>query len=313
MANIKKVKANIFLWLTAIIWGFAFVAQCDAADKIDTFLLMGVRYLLGGISLLPIIFLFENRKEKEQLIPVDMKKTVLYGMLCGTILFTASVLQQYGINLNPNAGKAGFITGTYTVMVPVFCLILFKKKTGINVWLGAVCATVGLYLLSVTNGLSSVAISDIILIIGAVFWTFHIIAIDLCINKVSAIKFSCVQFLTCALLGFAVMLIRSNVSVADMSAQLSGALLPVLYMGIGSSGVAYTCQALGQRDADPTSAAIILSTESVFAAIGGLLFKIDEDMTARKYIGCIIIFIGIVVSQLPKDFLKKKFTRQHQS
>lgn len=306
MSVSKRLKSNFFLILTAIIWGFAFVAQCGAADKIDMFLLIGVRYFLGAISLLPIIFFVENKKEKKTEAAHSMKKTAFFGVVCGTILYTASLLQQYGININPNAGKAGFITGTYTVMVPIFCLLFFRSKTGINVWLGAVCAVAGLYLLSVTDGLGSIGKSDIILLVGAVFWAFHIICIDRCINKVSAIKFSCIQFLTCSVLGLLFALISGNLSFESASTQLKDAALPMLYMGICSSGIGYTCQAIGQKDADPTYAAIILSLESVFAAIGGALFGMDKNMNIRQYIGCAIIFAGIIMSQVSFDEILKR-------
>ena len=265
----EKLKSNIFFFLAAIIWGFAFVAQCDAGDSMNIFLLLTVRYFLGAVALIPIILLFENRKEKGMSEKPKLKNTVLFGALCGTILFIASALQQWGININPNAGKAGFITGTYTVLVPIFCLILFRQKTGLNVLFGAICAVAGLYLLSVQDGIGSISIADIILFLGAVFWTFHIITIDRCISRVSALKFSSMQFFTCAALSFLSMLISGNTDFGVLGEQIANSLWPLLYMGIFSSGVGYTCQALGQRGADPTYSAIILSTESVFAATGG--------------------------------------------
>ena len=300
-----KTKSNIFLLLAAIIWGFAFVAQCDATG-INLFLLVGVRYILGGLSIIPVIMLFENRNEKKAGVRPPFCRTLLSGMLCGVFLFTASCFQQWGINLEPNAGKAGFITGTYTVLVPVFSFFLFRKKTGLNVVLGALCALVGLYLLSVKNGFSSIALSDIIIFIGAFFWAFQIITIDKFINNTSPLKFSCIQFLTAGVLGLIFTAISGEVTVAVAVAQISEAGIAILYMGICSSGIAYTCQALGQRGADPTYSAIILSTESVFAAIGGALFGIDENMTLRSYIGCVIIFIGIILSQISfKEIFQK--------
>ncbi len=299
----KSVKSNFFLFLAAAIWGFAFVAQC-VADDINIFLIIATRYLLGSVALLPIILLFENKNENREGNKPKFSVTLKYGALCGTVLFIASALQQYGISINPNAGKAGFITGTYTVMVPIFYLLFFRKKTGINVLIGAACAVLGLYLLSVTNGFGSIELSDIVLFIGAIFWTFHIILIDNCINKVSAIKFSSVQFLICSLWGFLLLFATSKLTVNEMLNQTRLALIPILYMGIFSSGVGYTSQALGQRDANPTYAAIILSLESVFAAVGGVLFGIDSAMTVRKYIGCAFIFIGIIFSQI--SFKNKK-------
>ena len=299
------LKSNFFLFLAAVIWGFAFVAQC-VAEEVDIFLIIATRYLLGSVALLPIIFFFEDKNEKREGIHPKFFTTVKYSALCGTVLFIASALQQYGISINPNAGKAGFITGTYTVMVPIFYLLFFRKKTGTNVIFGAVSAVFGLYLLSVTDGFGSIEISDIVLFIGAIFWTFHIILIDNCINKVSPIKFSSLQFLMCSALGFIAMLVISNLSVTDMIFHTKQAIIPILYMGVFSSGIGYTSQALGQKNASPTYAAIILSLESVFAAIGGVIFGIDDSMTIRKYVGCAFIFVGIIISQL--NFKNKKRT-----
>lgn len=293
--------------LTALIWGFGFVAQCDAADKIDPFLFTAIRFLLGSISLLPVIFLFENKNEKKAGIKPEYKKIFLSGGLCGTVLFLASMLQQLGINLDPSAGKSGFITGIYTVLVPIFCLILFKKKTDWNVWAGALCAVVGLYLLSFSDGYGAVGKSDLVLLLGSVCWAFHIICIDKCIGGVSPLKFSSVQFFVCSLLAFVFTLIFGNVAWDTIASQFSNSLVAIFYAGVCSSGIAYTLQALGQKDADPTYAAIILSLESVFAAIGGVIFGIDESMTFKSYLGCFIIFVGIIVSQVsPKQLFEKK-------
>ncbi len=303
----EKLKSNIFFFLAAIIWGFAFVAQCDAGDSINIFLLLTVRYFLGAVALIPIIFLFENRKEKGMEEKPKLKSTAFYGALCGTLLFIGSALQQWGININPNAGKAGFITGTYTVLVPIFCFILFRQKTGLNVLFGAICAVVGLYLLSVPDGIGSIGTADIILFLGAVFFCLQIITIDRVIFRVSPLKFSGMQFFTCAVLGLIGLLISGNTDFIVLGEQIVNSLWPLLYMGIFSSGVGYTCQALGQRGADPTYSAIILSTESVFAAIGGVLFGIDKGMNLRSYIGCAVIFIGIILSQVSfKDLFKRK-------
>lgn len=306
MKNSKSIISNIFLLCAAAIWGFAFVAQCDAADKINTYLLIFVRYVLGAAALLPVIFIFESRKEKKTGNKPSLKLTWGLGAISGTILFIASTLQQWGIFLDPNAGKAGFITGTYTVLVPIFYFLFFKKKTGLNVLIGAVFAVIGLYLLSVQNGFANISLSDMVLFIGAIFWTFHIISIDRFVGRVSPIKFSSVQFLVCGLWGLIFTILFGNIDFATAVLQISGSTVAILYMGICSSGIAYTCQVLGQRNADPTYSAIILSLESVFAAVGGVLFGIDGAMTLRSYIGCGAIFIGILISQIGFDKLKIK-------
>ncbi len=298
-----RLKSNIFLVLAAVIWGFAFVAQCSVQGKINLFLFVGTRFVLGSLSLLPVIFLFENRNEKRSGEKTNLKLTALGGLVCGTLLFTASALQQWGININPNAGKAGFITGVYTVLVPIIYFVFFRRKTGLNVCLGAIFAVCGLYLLSVTNGLGNISRADIILFIGAIVWALHIICVDAFINRVSPIKFSAAQFLCCGILGLIFAFTFGGVTLPEVIPQITAVGLPLLYVGICSSGIAYTCQALGQRGADPTYSAIILSTESVFAAVGGLIFGIDK-MSPRGYIGCVIIFIGIIISQI-NPFKKK--------
>ncbi len=291
----KTLKSNLFFLCAAAIWGFAFVAQCDAADKINAFLLIFVRYILGAIVLLPLIFIFGKKDGRKN---NDTPKTFLYGAICGTVLFTASTLQQLGINLQPNAGKAGFITGIYTVLVPIFCFIFFKRKTGLNVIIGAVFALIGLYLLSAADGLANISAADIVLFIGSVFWAFHIISIDKFVPFVDPIKLSAVQFFVCGIWGLIFTIFTSNLNFATAVGQIQSSVIPLLYMGICSSGIAYTCQVLGQRDADPTYSAIILSLESVFAAIGGMLFGTDGVMSIRSFFGCVAIFIGIVISQI---------------
>lgn len=300
----KTLKSNICFLIAAMIWGFAFVAQCDAADKINMFWLIAVRYFLGGLAIIPVILIFEKRGR----LPFN-KKTLIYGMICGTFLFTASSLQQWGINLDPNAGKAGFITGTYTVLVPIFYFLFFKKKTGANVLIGAIFALLGLYLLSFKSGISSISLSDAVIFIGALFWAGHIISIDKFVKDVSPIKLSCVQFFACSFLGLIFTVFNKDMSFAMAFTQLNDSLLPILYMGICSSGIAYTLQVIGQKGADPTYSAIILSTESVFAAAGGALFGIDEAMGARAYIGCAIIFIGIIFSQISFEDIKEKLKK----
>lgn len=301
----RKLKSSFFCLLTAIIWGFAFVAQVDSADKITPFLYNGTRFVLGAAALLPVIFLFENKNEKNQSKKISTKDTVKYGIICGAILFVASIFQQIGINLQPNAGKAGFITSVYTVLVPIFCFILFRKKSNWNVWLGALLATVGLYLLCVKNGFGSISQSDLVIFTGAIFWAFHIIAIDRFISKVSPIKFSAIQFLTCGILGLILSFIFERNTLTEIIIQYKDAYISILYAGIMSSGLAYTFQALGQRDSDPTVAAILLSCESIFAAVGGLIFRTDEVLDVTSYIGCAIIFAAIIISQFEFKSIKK--------
>ncbi len=286
----KSLKSIILLFLTAIIWGFAFVAQTVVVGVLSSYAFNGIRFVLGGLSLIPVILIFE-REEKNI---VKLKKTILAGVCAGIILFIASTLQQIGIEITKSAGKAGFLTGLYTVLVPIIYFLFFKKKTHPLIWLGGIFALCGLYFLSTGgNGLGSIGKGDIILIIGAIFWSLHIIVIDRFINEISPIKFAMTQFLVCGFIGLVFTIFTGGIQLSAIEASL----IPILYGGIMSAGVAYTCQILGQKDADPTFASIILSTESVFSAIGGAII-LGETMSIYGYLGCALIFTGIILSQI---------------
>ena len=286
----NRIQSLFFLFTAAIIWGLAFVAQCDTGT-LGPFTFLASRSFLGTLTLIPVILLMERRP----LFDAKGKSTIWYGALTGTVLFIASILQQIGINIDPNAGKAGFITGLYTVLVPVISFLLWRRKTGLHIWIGAALALVGLYFLTVTPGSSGIGISDLFLLIGSVFWAFHILTIDRFIDKVHPIRFSAVQFLTCGLwaLLFGLALEQPTLS------QLPSAWFAILFCGVLSSGVGYTSQILGQRNFDPTLASIILSTESLFSAIGGALF-LQERMGLKGIIGAVLMFAGILISQLTK-------------
>ena len=219
--------------------------------------------------------------------------------MAGTVLFIASTLQQYGVEITQSAGKAGFLTGLYTVLVPLIRFVM-GKKTSAFTFLGAIFALAGLFFLCMTGNDVSFGIGDIVLIIGAFFWAGHILVVDKYVNNISPLKFSLVQFFVCGVLSISFALILEDISFA----AIKSAGIPILYGGIMSVGVAYTCQILGQKDADPTFASIVFSTESVFSAIGGALM-LNEIMSGRGYLGCVLIFIGIVLSQLNVGLFRK--------
>ncbi len=291
----NKIKSTALLFLTAIIWGFAFVAQRVGADYVGAFTFNGVRFLLGACSLIPVILIFE----REELNKKKFIKTLWTGILAGIILFVASSLQQFGIVFTGSAGKAGFLTGLYIVLVPLIRFVM-GKKTSILTFFGAVFAVVGLFFLCMTGDKISFGIGDIVLIIGAFFWAGHILVVDKFVNAISALKFSMVQFFTCGILSMIFALINETI---EFSA-IKEAGIPILYGGLMSVGVAYTCQILGQKNADPTFASIVFSTESVFSAIGGALI-LHEMMSGRGYFGCVLIFIGIIFSQITVKDIKK--------
>ncbi len=283
-----KPKSVFLLFLTAIIWGFAFVAQKVGAQYVGAFTFNGIRFALGAVSLFPVIYFFEKEKfDKEK-----FKMTFKAALIGGVFLFIASSLQQYGVEITNSAGKSGFITGLYTVLVPLISFVFFKKKTNVLTWIGAAFSVGGLYLLCMT-GEEGVGIGDLVLLVGSVFWALHILVIDKYVSQISALKFAQMQFAVCSVLCIVCALIFEDISFA----AIKDAAVPILYGGLMSVGVAYTCQILGQKDSDPTFSAIVLSTESVFGAIGGALLQ-NEKMTNSAYIGCLLIFVGIVLSQL---------------
>jgi len=298
--NTKKLKSTILLFLTAIIWGFAFVAQRVGAEYVGAFTFNGIRFLLGTLSLIPVILIFEKEKFNKE----KFKKTLVSGLLAGLVLFIASTLQQFGVELTGSAGKAGFLTGLYIVLVPLIRFVM-GKKTSILTFFGAIFAVVGLFFLCMTGNEISFGIGDIVLIIGAFFWAGHILAVDKFVNDVSLLKFSMTQFFVCGFLSLVFALFTENIEFSAI--QSAG--IPILYGGLMSVGVAYTCQILGQKDSDPTFASIVFSTESVFSAIGGAII-LHEIMSGRGYLGCVLIFIGIILSQLDIPTIKQKICKK---
>lgn len=294
-----KFKSTFLLFLTAMIWGFAFVAQRVGAEYVGAFTFNGIRFMLGTCSLIPVIIIFEREKfDKEKFI-----KTLIPGVLAGTVLFIASTLQQYGVEITQSAGKAGFLTGLYTVLVPLIRFVM-GKKTSLFTFVGAIFAVAGLFFLCMTGNEFTFGIGDLILIIGAFFWAGHILVVDKYVDNVSPLKFSMMQFLVCGILSLIFAFILEDIEFASVKS----AGIPILYGGIMSVGVAYTCQILGQKESDPTFASIVFSTESVFSAIGGALL-LNEIMSGRGYLGCVLIFIGIILSQLNLTDIKKIFKK----
>ena len=289
----NKMSANFMLILTAMIWGFAFVAQKSAT--IAPFTFNAIRFMLGSLSLIPVILIFERSglADKQRVV-----NTFKYGVITGCVLFIASNLQHFGIVSIEQASKAGFITGIYTVIVPIFGIFM-GKKTSLNIWIGAVLAVAGLYLVSIV-GTPVLEFGDLLLFAGAFFWAGHIMVIDKFVDKVNPIMYSSVQFFTVSVISIVFMCIF-EIPYFSFEA-LTASTINILYAGIMSSGVAYTLQVLGQKNADPTAAAIIFSSESVFCAIGCMLM-LGDKMTFPAVVGCLLILAGIILSQL--DFKKK--------
>lgn len=287
----KEIKAVFILLLTAAIWGLAFVAQRVGMDYVGAFTFNGIRFALGSISLLPVIYFFGKKSDshEEEKIDADLKTTIKSGMIAGSILFIAASLQQVGL-IYTTAAKAGFITSLYIVLVPILGIFL-KQKTHYTTWIGAIVAVIGLYFLSINENFT-IEFGDFLEIIGAFFWAAHIQVIGKFVKKIDAIKLSSVQFATCSVLSLITAFIFEDVNLGG----ISSALVPLLYGGIMSAGVAYTLQAVGQKYAKPSHAAIALSLEAVFAAIGGILL-LSETMPLRGYIGSALMLAGMLITQ----------------
>jgi len=281
------LRSNILLLITAAIWGLAFVAQRVGMDYVGPFTFNGVRFFLGSMSLVPIIIHFRGDSRESR---TELRSAVLPGILAGSILFMGVSLQQVGL-IYTTAGKAAFITGLYVVLVPVVGIFL-KQAAGKSTWVGCVLAASGLYLLCVKESMT-IQYGDMLELIGAFFWTFHILVIGYYSRRVDVFKLSCLQFLTCSVLSMMVAIATENIVWADIQA----AYIPILYGGICSSGIAYTLQAIGQKNAPPAPAAIIMSMETVFAAIGGYLI-LNERMGGPEIIGCVLMLSGMLAAQI---------------
>ena len=289
-STLKNWKSPLLLLLTATIWGVAFVAQSVGMDYVEPFTFNGLRNLLGALVLLPVIYGMSGKKaaavEKK-----DTKTLWLGGVLCGLCLCVASSLQQIGIQYT-TAGKAGFLTAMYIIMVPVFGLFL-KKKCSPFVGISIVLATVGLYLLSIKEGFN-IGKGDIYVILCAVVFSIHILVIDYFAPKCNGVKLSCIQFLVCGVLCSVIALIVETPTLSGILA----AWLPLASAGVMSCGVAYTLQIIGQKGMNPTVASLILSLESVISVLAGWLL-LHQTLSAREIIGCMIMFAAIILAQLP--------------
>ncbi len=276
------------LLLASAIWGFAFVAQRAGMEHVGPFTFNGVRFLLGSAVLVP--FLLIGRKRGSAPEP-GSRKSVAWGLtLAGLVLFGAASLQQVGI-VYTTAGEAGFITGLYVVIVPLLGL-LRRQRTGLAVWVGAAFAVGGLYLLSVTGGFG-IALGDGLVLASAFGWAVYVHVIGWLATRVRPLVVAVVQFAVCGALSLVVALIAEVISLAD----LLRAGIPILYVGLLSTGVAYTLQVVGQRRVNPARAGIILSLEGVFAVLGGWLL-LGESMTARMLAGCGLMLVGMIASQV---------------
>lgn len=292
-------KNAFMLFLTAFIWGTAFVAQSVGMDYLGPFGFNGIRSLIGGVALLPCIYILgkinKNSNEKG-----DVKTMAAGGICCGLALFAASSMQQIGIQYT-TAGKAGFITAFYIVLVPVFGIFL-GKKTGWKIWLAVALALAGLYFLCITESFS-VGRGDIYVFIGALLFTVHILVIDYFAPRTDGVKMSCIQFFVAGILSMFPMAAFETTTVEGIMRSWG----PLLYAGVLSCGVAYTLQIIGQKNMNPTVASLILSLESCISVLAGWA-TLGEQLSVREGVGCILMFAAIVLAQIPEKQSKNRQT-----
>ena len=297
----KKIISPALLLIAAMIWGFAFAAQ-DAASSVGAFTLGFARSLIAGVFLIfAVIILDKALDTKRRLFSkkgIDLNKNeIIGGCICGIILVTASAFQQLGINAGTDGGKAAFITALYVVLVPIYALAL-KKKAPINVWISIFIAIIGFYLLCIKENLS-METSDLLVLIASIIFPIHILTIDHFSPKCDGVRMSMVQFFVAAIVNLLIALFAETPlnfgSVFDN-------ILPILFLGIGSSGIAYTLQIIGQKGVNPAVASIILSLESVFGVIGTAIF-LGQKLSPREYIGCAVVLVAVILSQIDLSFI----------
>ena len=293
------LRQSLLLLIATIVWGVAFVAQSVGMDYVGPFTFLASRSYLGFVVLLPVILVMDRARKKtstdendERQYEWNNKILIIGGIVCGMILMIASSLQQIGIQYT-SVGKAGFITTMYIIFVPLISIFL-KKRAGLKVWISVVIAVTGLYLLCMTESIQ-LQYGDLMVLLCAIAFSFHILVIDHFSPKVDGVKMSCIQFLVCALLSTVFMIVFEKPSFADVLQAWK----PILYAGVMSSGVGYTLQIVGQRGMNATVAALIMSLESVVSVLAGFLL-LEEILTARELFGCLLMFIAIVLTQLPE-------------
>ncbi len=304
--NKSSLKNSLLLFLAALIWGMAFVSQSKGMDYMGAFTFNGVRALIGAGSLALYLLVTRNlTADKEKLQPIDWKVALTGGILCGIALTVATTLQQFGIAYT-SVGKAGFITTLYIIFVPIAGVFFRKKVRGI-VWLAAAMAAVGMYLLCMTEGLS-VNLGDVLVFLCAIAFTAQIMFVDYYSPKVDSALLCCIEFTVCGIICTTAALIWETPTVG----QLKEGLGALLYAGVLSCGVAYTLQIVGQRNLNPTVAALIMSLESVVATLAGYVaFRIgflttDQTLTVQQICGCAIVFAAVILVQLPESWFRGK-------
>lgn len=296
LTQLNRIKADAILLLVALIWGTAFVFQRLAAGEVGPILFNGMRFLVGVLVLLPFMgkgLIHMTRLE------------VRGGLLAGLLLFGGAALQQAGLAFT-TAGKAGFITGLYVVLVPILLALFWKEKIYWFSWLASLVAVVGLFFLSLTEELQ-LAPGDGLELAGAFVWACHVVLVGKLANKVDVLRLAFFQYLVCGVMSLAVGLVFESGTWNGLSSNLIWA---VLYTGVISVGVAYTLQLVGQKFAPATDAAIIMSGEAVFAALAGWVF-LSELLTPRQILGSVLILTAMFLAQAKTIFALRNGAGKH--
>lgn len=290
----QQIKSSLILLLTATIWGVAFVAQSVGMEYIGPFTFNAIRCVLGGLVLIPVILALKKKKETgaENQEKEDKKTLWAGGIACGVILCIASNLQQFGI-MEASVGKSGFFTALYIVMIPVIGIFI-GKRPGIKLWFCVALAVVGMYLLCMKDGSFTIERADIMLLLCALAFSFHILVVDYFSPKVDGVKMSCIQFFVCGVLSAVGMLFTETPDISNIQA----AWLPLLYAGLLSCGVGYTLQIVGQKGINPVIASLIMSLESVISALAGWVI-LGQVLSPKEILGCVLMFVAIIITQIP--------------
>ena len=283
----RNIRADLILLLVAAIWGFAFVAQRLGMDHLGPFGFNGSRFLLGALSLLPLLLVFRPQPGT-----TEPGRMVIGSLTAGVFLFLGASLQQAGL-LWTSAGNAGFITGLYIIIVPVLGLLI-GQATRLNTWMGGLLAVVGLYYLSVGEDFS-INTGDLLVLSSALFWAGHVVIIGKLASQLDNLRLAIIQFMICALLSFITALLFEQETFTLTNIAMTWQ--PIAYAGLFSVGIAYTLQVVAQREAPASHAAIIMSLEAVFAIIGGW-WLLNEEFSTRALIGCSLMLAGMILSQI---------------
>ena len=308
----NSTKGNIFLLMAALVWGFSLVAQKAGLNYLGPFTFTAIRCTMGGVVMLPLVLVLEKKKirqekeeeteEKEEAGEAEEtgRKGFIKGALCcGIMVCMVILLQQLGLP-HTTVGKAGFITALYILITPVIGMAM-GKKTGRNLWIGVVTGLVGMYFLCLFEGFRSMNFGDIMMLIASFVCAFHIHTIDYFVKKINPVKLTCGQFIVAGLLCIIPAVIFEDVTWEALRA----AAIPIIYAGVFSCSIGYTFQTIGQKFTNPNLACLIMSLETVFSLLAGWIF-FKEVLSIPEYVGCGLMFIAIIISQLPERIKKEQ-------